>query len=267
MQKSTLLAITTFLSFIVIQNSYAQSNGFTDLKNALERLQGTNHLSAELESTTISERGEGDDKRTTKGHVKVWLEDDPHGLQVLYSNDVLSKMETEAQLKLNNEDAKTQTLNEVDRINATELHLMLSASSSLLRDIKHATFIDEKAEQQNGKSLRLLRFTLPMEFIIEDKEVRGYVKEFEANYLVWIDDNGIPTKSQVEFYGKGRAYIFFKITASGKELSQYQVIDNRLVVVRTEQKTNNKSTFGTFARSAVKTLEILGDKTDVALGG
>ena len=250
------ITVIAFIGLITIPVCFAQADGLTDLKNALARLQGSKHLSAELETITQRNKGEGEDKKTTLGQVKVWLEDDIHGLRVLYSNDVLKLMEAEARLKAEDEEAQTQTLNAIDGINATELHAMLSASSPLLRNINQATFVDEQEESIDGQVLRRLRFSLPMAFFIDDKEIRGYVKRFAATYNIWIDEQGIPHKSKMEFNGKGRAYIFFKITASGERISQYQVVDNRLVVIHSERKNENNSTFGAFSRSEVNTLTI-----------
>ncbi|WDE07409.1 hypothetical protein SG34_011265 [Thalassomonas viridans] len=252
----------TLLTLMTLTSGFAQADGLTDLKNALDRLQGTGHLSAELEAVSESNRGEGEDKKTTKGRVKVWLEDDIQGLQVLYSNEVLSLMETEARQKAEDEEATTETLNAVDDINAIDLHAMLSASSSLLRNIGQAGFLDETTVSDNGEDLRLLRFSLPMEFFIDDKGIRGYVKKFAATYKIWIDSQGIPQKSLMEFNGKGRAYIFFKISASGSRMSQYQVVNDRLVIVRSERQSENDSTFGVFSRSATNTLKIHNKETN-----
>ncbi|WDD97219.1 hypothetical protein [Thalassomonas actiniarum] len=264
MQRFTHFAL---LTLITLSSSFAQADGLTDLKSALARLQGTGHLSGELEAVTERTRGEDEDKKITKGQVKVWLEDDSQGLQVLYSKEVLSLMETEARLKAEDEDAQTQTLNAIDGINATDLHAMLSASSSLLRNIDQASFIDETAVEEDGQALRLLRFNLPMEFFLKDKEIRGYVKKFAATYNIWIDNKGYPTKSRVEFNGKGRAYIFFKITASGSRQTQYQVVDDRLVIVRSEEQNENTSTFGYFSRTGVNTLKIHAEETKNTLAG
>ena len=72
MQRFTRFALFTFITF----SSFAQADGLTDLKNALGRLQGSGHLSAELEAVNERTRGEDEDKKVTRGQVKVWLEDD-----------------------------------------------------------------------------------------------------------------------------------------------------------------------------------------------
>jgi menaquinone-dependent protoporphyrinogen IX oxidase len=233
----------------------AQGDGLGDLTHALNTLQGSGEISAELATSSVRIRGEGKDEKITKGEVTVWLEDTVHGLQVLYSDDILTKMDDEAVLRMENEDAATTTLNAVDRINASELNAMLSASSSILRTISMAEFLDEKQEQLKDETVRVLRFKLPIEQILRDKKTRSYVKKFLAHYYIWIDDKGIPLQSRMQYTGKGRAYIFFNMKSSGEEQTQYQVVNNRLVMVHSHQKNTNDTTFGLFQYQETKTLQ------------
>jgi hypothetical protein len=175
---------------------------------------------------------------------------------VRYSNELLTKVEEEAQQQVDDEEAETEALNAINSIGTTELNAMVSASSSLLRVIKQATFLSEEEDTLQGRKTKLLRFTLPMKYFLNDKKIRSYVKKFEAEYLIWLDEAGIPLQSKTEFTGKGRAYVFFSISASGSTLKEYQIMNDRLVVVRKESSNQNDNTFGYFERSAVKTLKV-----------
>ena len=252
--KRSILMTTlgTLASFSIA--TYAST--LTDLQNTLNRLQGTTYLSAEFEAITQRNKGEGKDKTTKNGQVNISLEADEDGLLVRYSNELLTKIEDEAQQKVEDEEAETEALNAINSIGSTELNTMVSASSSLLRLIKQATFISEEEDTLQGKKTRLLRFTLPMKYFLTDKKTRSYVKKFKAEYLIWLDETGIPLQSKTAFTGKGRAYIFFSISASGSTLNEYQIMNDRLVVVRKESKNQNDNTFGYFERSAVKTLKV-----------
>ena len=236
--------------------AYSRADGLGELKGALNRLQGSDSITIELKSLTVDTKGEGDKKIVTHGEVNVWLKDDTNGLHVLYSNNVLNSMEHEARLQAEDEEAETPTLNAIDGINASELHSMLSASASLLSDINQANFIDEKQTIHEGQNSRLLRFELPMEFFISDKKVRSYVSKFEAHYLVWIASDGTPLESRIEFNGRGRVFIFFKISAAGSTFSKYQVLDNRLLISRKESYFQNDSSLGLFEYSEIKSLQL-----------
>ena len=236
--------------------AFSLADGLSELKNALNRLQGNDSITLELDSLTMDTEGEGDKKIITHGGVKVWLKDNTSGLQVLYSDHVLNSLEQEARLKAEDEAVETPISNAIDDIDASELHSMLSASTSLLRDINQAKFIDEQKTVHEGKDSRVLRFKLPMEFFISDEQVRSYVDEFEAQYLVWIDRDGTPIESQIEFNGRGRVFVFFKISAKGSTFSKYQVLDNRLLIARKQRHFQNASSLGVFENSEVKTLNI-----------
>lgn len=243
-----------------LSNFVAQADGLNDMKNALNRLQGNSQINAELASTTLNNR----DEKITKGEVKVWLKDDETGLQVLYSDDILEKMELEARQRIEDEDAETVTLNAIDRINATELHEMLSAASSLLRRIDQAQFVDEQQDQYKDETVRLLRFNIPVEQIIRDKKTRSYVSKFSASYTIWIDDDGTPLQTRLEYSGKGRAYLFFKITASGSETAKYQVVDDRLVMLTQESNNENDTSFGVYENQEMRTLQVQENELNTA---
>lgn len=232
------------------------ADGLSELQNALHRLQGTNSISAELEYISVDIKGEGDGKIHTHGQVKVLLEDDEHGLRVHYSREVLEKMEQEALLKAQDEEAETKTLNAIDGITASELYSMLSVSSSLFRVLGQAQFLQEEDTYLHGKQVRQLRFSLPIEFFISDKKIRSYVRKFKAEYLIWIGDDGTPLESRIEFSGKGRVFIFFKISVTGSASSQYQTVGDRLVVVHKQSASFNDTSLGVFEYSELKTLKI-----------
>lgn len=255
--KSVLtVAITVCITLFAIVSNTSHADGLQDLKDALNRLQGENNITAVLSTSTLRNKGKGKKKKVTKGQVSVWLADSPEGLQVVYSNDILAKMEKEALDKAENEEAETMTLNAIDGINASELHSMLSASASLLRDIQQAEYLDEKLDIYNKHPARLLRFKLPMKYFISDKETRSYVKKFDATYHLWIDAQGNPLGSKMAFKGKGRAYIFFTMEATGAGFSTYKIVGNRLVNVHQESTFENDSTFGKYSGGKVIKLTV-----------
>jgi len=231
-------------AFMMLPASTAFANGLEDLMQALSSLQGSKPITATLTSEVEVNRGDGDDKVIRTGNVDVVLHDGANGLQVTYSNDVMANIDIEANERVKDEDANTPTLNAVDRLDATEMRSYLSASSSLLRRVEQATFLDEEVVDYQGKHYRMLSFELPMKSIISDKKTREYVDRFESQFQVIIDDQGIPLETRLDFNGKGRAYIVLSMKAFGNGLSQFTVVDNRLVTVRQEFTSGWDSTFG-----------------------
>ena len=178
-------------------------------------------------------------------------------MQVTYSNQILLDSEIEANKKEQDEDFDTPTLNAIDEIEATELRNMLSSAPDLLRTLNKAQILNEKVITFKEHKARELSFKLPLEAIIDNKDVRDYVDKFTGGFSVIIDEQGIPLQSQLTFQGKGTAFIFFNLSASQTNTSSYQVIGDRLVNMRRDFTRKQKSTWGIKDSSGYKALTIL----------
>ncbi|RHW75378.1 hypothetical protein [Colwellia sp. RSH04] len=242
--------------------SYA--DGLTDLNRALSQLSGNSTITATLETAYSQKRGRKKEIKTTSGFAQVFLVDAPTGLQVTYSNDTLLKLESERDEKETDEEVNTPTLNAINDIEASELSSMLSAASNLKRSLIKAEFINEEEIQFSGSKARILHFDLPLEAIITNKEVRGYVDDFKGKYNITIDEQGVPLQANLSFEGKGSIYLFFKLSINQSRKYFYQVVDDRLVNVRQEFERKQKSTFDKRDSSGYKTLIISGDAEQLA---
>ncbi|TPH16513.1 hypothetical protein [Litorilituus lipolyticus] len=238
-------------------NSYA--DGLTDLNQALKQLNGNSPIKATLETSYSQKRGRKKEIKVTSGFAQVNLMDAPSGLQVTYSNETLIKLEHERNEKETNEEVNTPTLNAINDIEATELSSMLSAASNLKRSLIKAKFVNEENILFEGKKARILHFDLPLEAIITNKEVRGYVNDFNGKYNITIDDDGVPLQSELSFDGKGSIYLFFKLSINQSRKYYYRVVDDRLVNFRQEFERKQKSTWDKRDSSGYKVLRLEDD--------
>lgn len=220
------------------------ADGLSDLKAALGSLQGNSPISATVESSFTQKRGKPKKLKTNTGLIQVDLTDDHHGLQLTFNDAVITKLEDESKQKELDEEANTPTLNAVDNVGVAEMKRMLSAAPSLLRFINKATFINEETINYQQQQLRQLNFQLPLEAIIENKDIHEYVDEFTGSYQVIINSNGIPLETKLEFQGSGSAYIFFTMELSQSNQNNFKLIDDRLVNVKKIYQFNRSSTWG-----------------------
>lgn len=236
---------TLLLFFVAVWFSntvYADS--LSDLKEALILLNSDAEVNATLYYTTKNQRDSGDDSKIQEGAVDIQIHSNRHGLKIQYSDEVMSRIETESQMQAKDAEAETPTLMAVNSIDAVDVSRMLNATFGLTRLLDQATFVDESIEHKNNKTFRKLNFTLPLETLISDKQTRKYVNKFSNSFSVLIDDAGVPIESHLEFEGKGRAYIVIRVEASGETHSTYTVHNGRLL--RTALTSINRwdSTFG-----------------------
>jgi hypothetical protein len=223
----TFLALTGTTLF----SSASLSDGLADLQQALESLEGTTPISATLTNTFTEKRGEGKELKQQQGAADILLTDDGEGLQITYRKAILEAMEQEARQKSEDEDAPTPTQDAVNNLEASELKSKLSAAANLLRFIQKARYQGEETDICESGEVRLLHFDLPLEAVISNKKVRDYVKRFDGEYRIWIDEKGFPLKSEVNFSGNGRAFIFFTMEAQTHTQTYYQVVGDRLVIL------------------------------------
>jgi hypothetical protein len=251
--KITLASIFT-ISILLSHNAIA--DGLSDLKSALERLNGSGPITAyyETQFLEVSDADDKDDRKENSGLVKVQLTDSEQGLQVTYSQEVMNKIEAESMQKNLDEETDTPTLNAVRDINATRMRDLLSAGQSLQRRIAKAEFVSEEQQNIEGRPARLLTFNLPLDAIIDDKKTREYVSKFEGKYSILIDSSGVPLESKTKFNGKGRAFVILSVKANSSNYNRYQIINNRLVRVQNEYQREFSSTFGDNSETGNSTL-------------
>jgi hypothetical protein len=236
--------------------SYAKADGLMDLNKALTKLDGNSAITATLKSAFTEKRGRKKEIKITSGLANIQLLDDLNGLQITYSNAVLTQLEHEENEKERNEEVNTPTLNAINEIEANELRSMLSAAPKLSRSLIKAQFLREEVIIHQDKNARVLHFNLPLDALISDKDIRAYVNDFEGKYKIIIDENGVPLQAELTFEGSGSAYIFFKLSVNQSRTYLYKVIDDRLVNYRNEYTKQQQSTWAKRDSSGFKELII-----------
>ncbi|MDO8179745.1 MAG: hypothetical protein Q7T62_16000 [Undibacterium sp.] len=252
MRLSNKMLVVTGAGLFSLMCGTAQADGLTDLKAALTRLQGQAPLKAVIEAKTWNRQGEGSEQVETNGLASVAVDDGARGLQVLYSKDMLARLEVEEHAKEKNAKTKTPTLSAFKEFNSTELRPMISASGGMLRALEKHVFKSEKMESYNGKPARLLNFDLPLERLPED--ARKYVKKFEGSLDIWIAADGTPLASRSHQNMSGRAFVVVSFEQKNENESVYSQVGDRLLTVRKETKSSGSGMGEKGESKVVKTL-------------
>jgi hypothetical protein len=257
-------SLTLIASVFIFSSFNLFADGLTDLHSALLKLNGNTPLSAIVESSYTEKRGKRKKQKTKNGLIQVHLSDNHQGLKLIYSSDILAKLEQEAAQKEQDEEAQTPTLNAVNGVGVAEMNTMLSSAPNLLRSLKKATFINEEVVLYNESNVRQLNFTLPLEAIIENKEVHEYVDDFKGEFKILISDTGIPLEASTTFTGSGSAYIFFTMELTQTNKSTFKKIDNRLVNIKKTYESKRSSTWGDTESQGYKILILQPDNLALA---
>ena len=248
-------AKAALLVSVIVLGNPAHADGVSDLKSALARLQGQTSLRAQVDAKTWNRQGDGKETDETQGTASVTVEEGARGLSVLYSKEMLAKLEAEERNKERDSKAKTPTLSALSEVNSSSLRPMLSAASSLSRSLDKAVFKAEKPDTYNGKPARHLSFDLTLDKLSEKD--RKYVKKFEGALDVWIAEDGTPVASRSSQTVSGRAYVVVSFEFKNEEDHVYSVVGDRLVATKKESRTSGSGMGEKGEGRAVMTLQVL----------
>lgn len=240
--------------FITAQG-LAHADGLADLKAALGRLQGQAPIKATVEFKTWSKHGEGKDLDESSGLASIAIEDNSRGMQILYSRDVLSRMEAEERAKEKDQKAKTPTLTALRELNSSELRGMTNASNALSLSLEKLVFKGERAENWNGKPARVLSFEASLDKQA-DKD-KKYVKKFEGTTEIWIAADGTPLASRSRLNMSGRALLVISFDMVNNEDHVFSQVGDRLVTLRKESYNSGSGAGEKGEGRITKTLQLL----------
>lgn len=247
------LAVSLAVALAAVSGA-AHADGLSDLKTALGRLQGQTPLKAVVEAKTWNRQGEGKELEETHGAASVSVEESARGLHVLYSKEMLAKLEAEERLKEKDSKAKTPTLSALNEVNSSALRPMISAAGSLTRSMEKATYKSERPDNFNGKPARLISFELSIDKLSEKD--RKYMKKFDGHLDIWIAADGTPLASRQTQAISGRAFVVISFEMKNEEEWIYSTLGDRLIALKKESK-NSGSGMGEKGEGKVtKTLQI-----------
>lgn len=225
----------------------AYADGLADVKAALQRLQGQGTVKAVLDAKTWRRLGDGSDATERHGQASVLVDDGSAGLQVIYSKEILARIEQEERARAKDPNSKTPTISALREFEAGELREMTQAAQALSRSIEKATYKGERQDLYMGKSARLLSFDISVDSLSERE--RKYVKKFDGNLSIWITADGTPLASKITNVASGRAFIIISFEAKSEEQNTYALWGDRLL---TMQKESKRSASGAGERSEEK---------------
>ncbi|WP_235935113.1 hypothetical protein [Undibacterium crateris] len=233
----------------------AHADGLSDLKTALGRLHGSAPVKAQVETRINNRIGEGKELEEISGQASIQLEDGNRGLQLVFSKDLLSKLEAEERAKEKDPKAKTPALSSIKELSPSELRPVVNYAAAFLRKLEKAQFKSEKADSYNGKPARLLNFELSVDRLSEKE--KKYIKKYEGSFDVWVDADGTPLASRTSQQISGRAFVVVSFEIREEDNLVYAVTGDRLLVQKKERKNLSSGTGDRAEIRSVTTLNIL----------
>lgn len=212
----------------------AHADGLSDLRAALERGSAATPVKASIEARTWRRSGEGKEADEDQGQVSVAIDDNARGLGIMYSKEMLGRIEAEKKVKSRNPDAKTPTSTALAELSPGNVLPFISAAGTLSRSIEKAVLKAERAEAYQGKPARVLTFEIPMSTL--SRQSLKYAKKFESTLEIWIGADGMPLASRSRTNVSGRAFVVISFESTSEESAVYGQVGERLVTVRRDTR-------------------------------
>jgi hypothetical protein len=212
---------------LLLASPWAQADALSDLRTALQRLQGQTPIKGQISIKSENRQNEGkDDARNDVGAAQVSFDDGPQGLRLNFPSALLAKALQEDAAKDANPKAGTPTSIGLSSLGYQDVRQMTRASDVLLRTLNRSKFKSERADTWQGQAARVVSFDVPL------REPNKYTKSFSNVLEIWIAADGTPLGARQHQTMSGRAMMVISFEMKSSEETQYTVVGERLVALR-----------------------------------
>ena len=253
--KTNLQIIAQLVGTVLLAvTALAKADGVSDLRQSLAQLQSKAPIVVDAQFKLFGRSGDHEQLIDREGLINLRFEDDKNGLRVIHSPELIELLHSEELAKIDDEDVKNSALNAVGQFQYWEWRELLYPAEQMELVLERYTFISEKMDAYNNRPARLLTFSMPKERI--DKSYRKYVKKYTNQFLVWIDDKGVPLASQLTEVGSGRIFIVIGFKFKNEIHTEYQRYGNRLLAIKREVKDESSGATMQSQRHFISTLKL-----------
>lgn len=215
------------------------ADGLTDLRAALQKMQGGQALRARIEVKTRRQGGEKDDQKQSQGVVAVIAEIGPRGLLLNWSPEQIRQSRQVARDQAADPDAARSGVSALTTLAADDAADLLDYAEPLLLLLEKAVLQEDKPDTYQGKPARLLLLKPDLQM---NKEERKAVKSADAALKIWLDPEGLPLGMEQDIKVHASKF-FMKFNFSAREVREFQRTAGRLVV-RSASRDNSGAGFG-----------------------
>jgi hypothetical protein len=230
-----------------------QADPVAQLRTTLSNFQAGDPLKLSVSYQLSSQGDDDDESRAEQSSATVVVEHGPAGLVSHWSAEIMAQLAQEARPKADGADTP-KVGRAMNALNAGTLHNYLDAAPQLLRSLERVELQRERTEVWEGQTVRVLTFKVNP--LIDEKN-RKFIKELDATAQLWMDLEGVPLALEVRTRVKGRAYLVINFQSEDVEEFRYQMVGQRLVVVRHSKTSRQSGTGGSNRRTILATAQVL----------
>ena len=221
------------LAILLLAAAALCADPISDLRSALEELDGESRIVATLDLEVSGAEGDKDDPLRLNGTASATVSDGPEGVTIRFAPDGLERAQAEA--------ASSEEIGRdygarlaVDTIDGVMVHEHLNAAPVILRHLRRAELVAAKDDALDGRPARLLELKITPR---PNVAARKYIKEVNISLRLWLDRDGLPAAAHLSQVQKGRALLVIGFEAGQQDEFRYSRIGDRLVAIHHSRVT------------------------------
>jgi hypothetical protein len=233
----------------------AHADALGDLRATLQKLQSDELLRARVEIKTRRSGGENAKQKQAQGASVVIVESGPEGLKINWPPDQIKQSRKAAWEETTNPDTPRSGQATLSSLEPGMALNLLDAADPLRRSLDKAVVREDKRENYQGKSTRVLVFHIELGL---DEEERKALKSSESYLKLWLDNEGIPIAMERDIQAKfSKFFVGYKLHEHDQR--EYQRAGGRLIMTRAVRDSSGTGLGHTDEIHTITTVTLLPD--------
>jgi hypothetical protein len=229
------------------------ADSLSDVRATLQKLQSDQLLRARVEIKSRRSGGESGKQKQSESVSTVIVENGPDGLKLSWSPEQIRQSRKAAWDEVTNPDAPRSDLATLKALEPAQALNLLDAADGLRRALEKAELREDKRENYQGKSTRVLVFRIELGL---DEEERKALKSNDNYLKLWLDSDGVPLAMERDVQAKfSKFFIGYRI--HDHDTRTYQHAAGRLVVGHSTHDTSGAGLGHTEEAHTVTTVTLL----------
>jgi hypothetical protein len=224
----------------------ARADALGDLRNLLASAPSAPARFHVLASTAVRDDNDGKIEERS-GAAQIDAEEGTQGLHLIYGSDLLRRFEAEENARAADARAPTPVLDALGELKTMVVHDLIAPAPRILRLLDRASARGESTETFEGRLTRRIQLDLAQEKL--GTREAEYVKKYEGNLELWLDQDGLPVAARLHEHYAGRAYVFFRFESTHDEDLRFARVGGRLLVRSSRLHAQSSGTIGNFDRN------------------
>ena len=222
------------LLLLLAAPTFLYADGLSDVRATLQKLQSDQLLRARVEIKSRHSGGESGKQKQSESVSTVMVENGPDGLKLSWSPDQIRQSRKAAWNEVTNPETPRSDLAALKTLEPAQALNLLDAADGLRRALEKSELREDKRENYQGKSARVLVFHIELGL---DEEERKALKSSETYLKLWLDGDGVPLAMERDVQAKFSKFLIgFRIHEH--DTRSYQRAGGRLVVTHATHDTS-----------------------------